>query len=91
MKPFFKDFNAQKEQILMKRCFNKLAPYVRRLPQLSELNLTSVKNSTVRCKVCYGKGVTYIRNRQLFTMDKVHCPYCLGAREVTNRSSHYDK
>ncbi len=91
MKPFFKNFNAQKEQILMKRCFNKLAPYVRRLPQLSELTLTSVPNSFVRCKICYGKGFTFIRNRQLLTMDKVICPFCNGKREVSTRESAYDK
>ena len=91
MKPFFKDFNAQKEQILMKRCFDKLAPYVRTLPSLNDMTITSVKNSIVSCLHCRRSGINYIRNRQLKTLDKVHCPICEGSRVRSNRLGQYDK
>ncbi len=91
MKPFFKNFNAQKEQILMVKHLNKLKPYFKRLPRLSEMNILSSHNSIAKCRTCYGHGVTGIRNQQLGTFDFTHCPRCSGSREMSTRLSDYDK
>jgi len=55
------------------------------LPELYTMNLRQTLDTMVTCRVCRGKRVTYIRNRETGTLQKSHCMHCKGSGEMSNR------
>ena len=76
---------SQKSQPLLVNNVNRIKPLFHTMPELSTMNLRSTLNTTVVCRVCRGKRVHYIRNRETNSLQTSHCLHCNGSGEMSNR------
>ncbi len=69
----------------------EMQPLLHHMPPIQTRNLTQVLNSTVRCSLCLGGGITYTSSPVSLTYTKKHCQLCGGSKVISNRESAYDK
>ena len=78
-------FFSNKSEPLLVNNLNRIKPKFWSMPELHTMNLRQTLNTTVVCRVCRGKRVTYIRNQEAGTIQKSHCMHCKGSGEMSNR------
>jgi hypothetical protein len=64
---------------------NRIKPLIRNMPELYTLNLSQTLLTDVCCRVCRGKRITYIRNRESGSMQISYCMHCNGSGRMSNR------
>jgi len=72
------------------RTMQEMRPLLHYMPPIQTRNLTGVKDSTVRCRLCLGGGTTITASPVSLTYTEKHCQLCGGSKVISNRESAYE-
>ena len=72
------------------RTMKEMQTLLHYMPPIQTRNLTGVKNSTVRCRLCLGGKTTFTASPVTLTYTEKHCQLCGGSGEMSNRESKYE-